>query len=55
MTSHVEQQIQQRIAAAKRKRDRRRQQRTELNEAREYGLQARHAAKVRRWQTEDEA
>ncbi|MER8008128.1 hypothetical protein [Streptomyces sp. NPDC094149] len=54
MTSHVEEQIQARIAAARAKRAKRRQQRVELAEAREYGLQARHAAKMRRW-AEDEA
>lgn len=54
MTSHVEQQIQQRIAAASRKRAKRRQQRAELDEARGYGLEARHAAKVARWQQDED-
>ena len=46
--SAVDQAVQARIAAARAKRAGRRQQRTELNEARSYGLQARHAAKLRR-------
>lgn len=49
MTSHVDQQIQARIAAASAKRARRRQQREELDEARAHGLEARHAAKLKRW------
>ncbi|WP_406255453.1 hypothetical protein [Streptomyces chartreusis] len=53
MTSHVETQIQARIAAARLKRARRRQQRAELDEARTPGLQARHAAKMRRWADEE--
>lgn len=53
MTSHVEQQIQARIAAAKRKRALRRKQRQELDANRTYGLDARHAAKMRRWAEED--
>ncbi|MFK0178574.1 hypothetical protein ACIQVR_21635 [Streptomyces xanthochromogenes] len=47
--SHVEQRVQARIAAAKQKREARRQQRAELAAARERGLEARHAAKMRRW------
>ncbi|MEU6101174.1 hypothetical protein [Streptomyces flaveolus] len=53
MTSHVDAQIQARIAAAKAKRQQRRRQRAELKEAREYGLQARHTAKLARWQREE--
>lgn len=53
MTSHVDEQIAARIAAAKAKRAKRRQQREELDDAREHGLQARHTAKLRRWQQED--
>ncbi|MFE6530035.1 hypothetical protein ACFVMA_13960 [Streptomyces rochei] len=54
MTSHVDEQIAARIAAAKLKRSKRRQQRAELDEQRQYGLEARHAAKVRRWAEDDE-
>ena len=54
MTSHVEQQIQARIAAAKKKRALRRRQGQELDEARTPGLQARHATKMRRWAQEDD-
>lgn len=54
MTSHVEQRIQARIAAARVKRARRRLQRAELDEARSYGLEARHAAKVARWQNDED-
>jgi hypothetical protein len=50
--SHVEQRIQARIAAAKRRRDQRRQQRAELDEVRAHGLEARHAAKAARWAKE---
>ncbi|GAA3037076.1 hypothetical protein [Streptomyces glomeratus] len=55
MTSHVDQAVAARIAAARLKREQRRQQRAELAEAREHGLQARMAAKVARWQQEDES
>ncbi|MFI6488263.1 hypothetical protein [Streptomyces sp. NPDC050564] len=55
VVSHVDQQVQARIAAARVKREQRRQQRTELDAARSFGLQARMAAKVARWQTEDDA
>ncbi|WP_180685326.1 hypothetical protein [Streptomyces gossypiisoli] len=48
MASHVDEQIAARIAAARLKRERRRQQRAEMDEARRYGLNARHAAKLRR-------
>ncbi|MZE56154.1 hypothetical protein GTY86_33770 [Streptomyces sp. SID5770] len=47
--SHVEQQIRARIAAAKAKDEQRKRRREELAERRKYGLQARHAAKMRRW------
>ncbi|CAM5254428.1 hypothetical protein [Streptomyces coeruleorubidus] len=53
MTSHVDEQIAARIAAARLKRSKRRQQRAELDEARAYGLHARHTAKMRRWAKED--
>jgi hypothetical protein len=49
MTSHVDEQIKARIAEARRKRERRRRQRAEFDEARAYGLEARVAAKVARW------
>lgn len=52
VVSHVDQQVQARIAAARAKRDSRRQQRAELDEARTFGLQARMAAKMRRWAEE---
>ncbi|MEU3435455.1 GNAT family N-acetyltransferase [Streptomyces sp. NPDC006863] len=52
MTSHVEQQIQARIAAARAKREQQRQQRAELTEARTAGLAARHRTKLQR-QAED--
>lgn len=54
MTSHVEQQVQARIAEARNKRQQRRQQRAELDAARIPGLAARHDAKMRRWATEDD-
>jgi hypothetical protein len=47
--SHVERQVQARIAAAQRKAEQRKRRREELDERRKYGLQARHAAKMRRW------
>lgn len=49
MSSHVEQAVAARIAAAKRKDEQRKRRREELAERRKYGLQARHAAKMRRW------
>lgn len=52
MTSHVEQQVQARIAAARNKRQQWRQQRAELDAARIPGLAARHDAKMRRWAAE---
>ena len=54
MTSHVEQAVAARIAAARRKREQRRQQRAEVDEARTHGLEARHATKMRRWRQEGE-
>ncbi|MEU9068316.1 hypothetical protein AB0D60_15670 [Streptomyces sp. NPDC048306] len=53
MSSHVEDQIQARIAAAKQRRELRRLQRAELDENRQHGLTARHLSKMARWQ-EDE-
>ncbi len=54
MSSHVDEQIQARIAAEAQKRARRRRQRAELDEARQYGLQARHTAKLARWQKDED-
>ncbi|MFF3876000.1 hypothetical protein [Streptomyces sp. NPDC001978] len=54
MASHVEEQIRARIAAARRRAELRRRQRAELNEARAHGLEARHAAKLARWQQEED-
>jgi hypothetical protein len=48
VTSHVDEQVAARIAAAKNKR----QQRAELDAARIPGLAARHNAKMRRWALE---
>lgn len=48
MTSHVDEAVKTRIAAVRRKAEQRRQQRAELEEARGYGLQARHQAKLKR-------
>ena len=53
MTSHVEDQVQARIAEAQRKAEQKKRRRAELAEARAHGLQSRHAAKMRRWQRED--
>ncbi|MFK4023142.1 hypothetical protein [Streptomyces albogriseolus] len=53
MSSHVEEAVQARIAAAKAKRELRRRQREELDEARAHGLQARMTAKMRRWAEDD--
>lgn len=47
MTSHVEQQIAERIARVRAEEERKRQQRQELAEARRYGLEARRRAKLR--------
>ncbi|MFD7996284.1 hypothetical protein [Streptomyces mexicanus] len=52
-TSHVDEQVQARIAAARLKREQRQQRRAELDENRAHGLQARHLAKMRRWADED--
>lgn len=46
-TSYVEQQVQQRIAAAKIRVAAAKERRTSLAEARKYGLARRHAAKLR--------
>lgn len=54
MTSHVDEQVQAAIAEARNKRQRRRQQRAELDANRIPGLEARHSAKMRRWQLEDD-
>ena len=55
MTSHVDKQIAARIAAARARRSQRRLQRAELDEARTHGLQARHLAKMARWEAEGDA
>lgn len=47
MTSHVEEQIAARIAAARRKAEAEKQRRTELAAARRKGLAYRHAQKLR--------
>ncbi|MFE7108371.1 hypothetical protein ACFU98_47345 [Streptomyces sp. NPDC057575] len=52
MSSHVEEQVQARIAEARRKDEQKKRRRAELAERRRYGLQARHAAKMRRWSQE---
>lgn len=46
--SHVEQAVAARIAAAKAKQAERKQQRADLDDARQAGLAARHRAKLRR-------
>ncbi|MFE6194127.1 hypothetical protein [Streptomyces sp. NPDC057838] len=48
MTSHVEEQIQARIAAARAKAEADKRRRQELAEARQHGLAARHAQKLQR-------
>ena len=48
MSSHVEEQVQARIAAARAKVEADKQRRQELAEARQYGLAARHAEKLQR-------
>ncbi|MFD5207310.1 hypothetical protein ACFWIP_17225 [Streptomyces anulatus] len=45
--------VQRRIAEARRKIEQRKRQREELAERRRYGLEARHAVKLRRWAKED--
>ncbi|WP_319054099.1 hypothetical protein [Streptomyces europaeiscabiei] len=55
MTSHVDNAVAARIAAAREKRQQRRQQRAELDAARIPGLAARHDAKMRRWAQEEDA
>ncbi|KAB1149240.1 hypothetical protein F7R91_05635 [Streptomyces luteolifulvus] len=48
MTSHVEQQIQERIARVRAEEERKRKEREELAAARTKGLARRHAQKLRR-------
>ena len=48
MTSHIEQQVRQRIEAARRKAETDKQRRAELAAARAAGLAARHAQKLQR-------
>ena len=55
MASYVDEAVAARIAAARRKTEERRRQRAELAEAREYGLRARHAAKLIRRTTRKNA
>ncbi|MFK4595728.1 hypothetical protein [Streptomyces pristinaespiralis] len=45
--------VQEQIAEARRKIEAKKRRRAELQEARRHGLEARHAAKMRRWQRED--
>ncbi|WP_329057615.1 hypothetical protein OG511_20340 [Streptomyces sp. NBC_01453] len=52
MTSHIEQAVAARIAAARRKAEQKKRRRAELAEARAHGLASRHAAKMRRWDKE---
>lgn len=47
--------VQGRIAAARRKAEEKRLRRAELAEHRRHGLEARHAAKMRRWQREEKS
>lgn len=54
MTNHIDEAVQARIAAARLRRERSRRRRAELDENRAHGLQARHLAKMRRWQQEDD-
>lgn len=54
VVSAVDQAVAARIVAARVKRDTRRQQRAELDENRTRGLEARHAAKMRRWSKEED-
>jgi hypothetical protein len=49
MTSHVDDVVRRRIAEARRKDEQKKRRRAELAERRRYGLLARHAAKMRRW------
>jgi hypothetical protein len=49
MTSYVDQAVAARIAAAKARAEEKKRRREELAEARRHGLEARHAAKMRRW------
>ncbi|MFG2596701.1 hypothetical protein [Streptomyces sp. NPDC048462] len=52
MTSQVELAVQARISEARRKIEQKKRRRAELAERRQHGLQARHAAKMRRWDKE---
>lgn len=54
-TSHVEQQVQQRIAAAKARVQAAKERRASLAEARRAGLARRHAQKLRRLAEQDDA
>ncbi|WP_413753066.1 hypothetical protein NRF20_20795 [Streptomyces sp. R-74717] len=49
---NVDDVVRHRIAEARRKDEQKKRRRAELAERRRYGLQARHAAKVRRWDKE---
>ncbi|MFE1127746.1 MULTISPECIES: hypothetical protein [unclassified Streptomyces] len=51
-SSHVTAAVQARIAAARRKAEEKRRRRADLAERRRHGLEARHAAKLRRWDRE---
>lgn len=55
MSSHVEEQIQARIAAVSAKAKADRQRRRELTEARQHGLAARHTQKLQRQDARDVA
>jgi hypothetical protein len=55
MTSHVDEQIQARIARVKAERAGRRRQRAELDANRRYGLRARYRAKLARRQSAEDA
>ncbi|MEV5131665.1 hypothetical protein AB0K87_14455 [Streptomyces sp. NPDC053705] len=52
---NVDDVVQHRIAEARRKAEQRKRQREALAERRRYGLEARHAAKLRRWAAEEDA
>lgn len=53
--SNADERVQARIAEARRRRERRRALRAEMNEARQYGLVARMRSKTRRWDDDEEA
>ncbi|MFF3617726.1 hypothetical protein [Streptomyces sp. NPDC002467] len=46
--------VAERIEQARRKDEQKKRRRAELAEARQHGLQARHAAKLRRWNKEQQ-